>query len=118
MYKFIPNIEVHTMGIKRQFSKEFKLSIVKELETKRLGEVCREQNLHPSTVSGWKKDYESNPKDAFKGHGNLWKEDARITHYERIIGQQCIEITFLKKVYEKLKQEIAEEKRLKRYSAK
>lgn len=99
------------MGIKRQFSKEFKLSVIKELETKKLGEVCRVHNLHPSTVSGWRKDYESNPKDAFNGHGNIWKDDARIAQYERIIGQQCVEIAFLKKVYERLKQQIVEEKR-------
>lgn len=99
------------MGIKRHFSKEFKLSVIKELETKRMVEVCRIHNLAPSTVSGWRKDYEANPKEAFKGHGNIWKEDARIAQYERVIGQQCLEIAFLKKVYEKLKQRTAEEKR-------
>jgi transposase len=104
------------MGIKRQFSKDFKLSIVKELETKRLSEVCREHNVHPSTISGWRKDYEANPKDAFRGHGNIWKEDARIAQYERIIGQQSVEIAFLKKVYERLKQQAAEEKRERRCS--
>jgi transposase len=105
------------MGIKRQFSREFKLSVIKELETKRLAEVCRTHNLAPSTVCGWRKDYEVNPKEAFKGHGNIWKEDARIAQYERIIGQQCVEIAFLKKVYERLKQQIAEEKREGRCSA-
>lgn len=105
------------MGIKRHFSREFKLSVLKELETKRLAEVCRAHNLAPSTVSGWRKDYEANPKGAFNGHGNIWKEDARIAQYERIIGQQCVEITFLKKVYERLKQQTAEEKREERCSA-
>jgi len=99
------------MGIKRQFTKDFKLSIIRELETTKLAEVCRTHNLHPSTVCGWRKDYESNPKDAFKGHGNIWKEDARIAQYERIIGQQSVEIAFLKKVLERLKQLQAEEKR-------
>lgn len=99
------------MGIKRHFSREFKLSVLQELETKKLAEVCRAHNIAPSTVSGWRKDYEANPREAFKGHGNIWKEDARIAHYERVIGQQCMEIAFLKKVYERLKQQIAEEKR-------
>jgi len=99
------------MGIKRQFNKEFKLSILKELETKKLAEVCREHNLAPSTVSGWRKDYEADPKEAFKGHGKIWKEDAKIAKYERVIGQQYMEIAFLKKVCEKLKQLQAEEKR-------
>jgi transposase-like protein len=99
------------MGIKRQFNREFKLSILNELETKKLAEVCREHNLAPSTVSGWRKDYEANPKEAFKGHGKIWKEDAKIAKYERVIGQQYMEIAFLKKACEKLKQLQAEEKR-------
>ena len=98
------------MGIKRQFSREFKLSVLQELETKRLSEVCRANNVAPSTVCGWREDYEANPKEAFKGHGNIWKEDARIAQYERVIGQQCMEIAFLKKVYERLKQHQAEER--------
>ena len=105
------------MGIKRHFSMEVKLSVLKELETKRLAEVCRAHNIAPSTVSGWRKDYEANPKEAFKGQGNTWKEDAKIAQYERIIGQQCIEIAFLKKVYERLKQQIVEEKRERMCSA-
>lgn len=99
------------MGIKRQFSKEFKLIVLKELETAKLAEVCRTHSLSPATVCGWRKDYETNPKDAFNGHGNIWKEDAKIAQYERLLGQQSLEIAFLKKVYETLKQRIAEEKR-------
>ena len=106
------------MGIKRRFSKEFKLSVLKELETKRMAEVCRAHNIAPSTVSGWRKDYEANPKEAFKGHGNIWKEDARLAEKDRLIGQLYTENSFLKKVYERLKQQIAEEKGKKRRYAK
>jgi len=99
------------MGIKRRFTREFKLSVLNELETRKLAEICREHNLAPSTVSGWKKSYDSNPKEAFKGSGNIWREDAKIARYERIIGQQYVEIAFLKKACERLKQLQAEEKR-------
>ena len=99
------------MGIKRRFSKEFKLSVVKELETKRMTEVCRAHDIALSTVSGWRKDYETNPKEAFSGYGNIWKEDAKLAEKDRLIGQLYTEIAFLKKVYERLKQRIAEEKR-------
>lgn len=102
------------MGIKRRFSRKFKLSILQELESKKMAEVCRAHNIAPSTVSGWRKDYEANPKEAFKGHGNIWKEDAKIAQYERVIGQQCMELAFLKKAYERLKQLQAEEKRKER----
>ena len=49
--------------------------ILNELEAKKMVVVCREHDLSPSTVSGWKRDYEANPKEAFKGHGRIWKED-------------------------------------------
>ena len=96
---------------RRQFSREFKISILQELENKSLAEVCRTHNLAGSTVSGWRKEYESNPKDAFRGNGKVWKENAKIAQYERLIGQLYAENAFLKKVYEKLKQHLAEEKR-------
>jgi transposase len=102
------------MGINRQFSKKFKESILKELETKRLVEVCREHNLVPSTVSCWKKDYKSNPRDAFKGHGRIWKEEAKLAEKDRLIGQLYAENSFLKKALEKLKLLQIEEKIKKR----
>jgi transposase len=105
------------MGTRRSFSREFKLSVLKELETKQLAEVCRAHNLAPSTIYYWRRDYEANPKEAFKGHGNIWKEDAKMAQYERLIGQLYAENAFLKKVYEKLKQVQAEEKRKERCSA-
>ena len=99
------------MGIKRRFSKDFKLSVLKELETKRMAEVCRAHNIAPSTICGWRKDYEANPKEAFSGRGNMWKEDAILAEKDRLIGQLYAENAFLKKVYERLIQRIAEEKR-------
>ena len=102
------------MGINRKFSKEFKLYILQELETKRLCEVCREHNLAPSTVSDWRKAYEDNPKEAFKGKGNIYKEEAKIVQYERLIAQLYAENAFLKKAFEKLKELQREEKRKER----
>lgn len=98
------------MSPKRQFTKEFKFSILQELETKRLAEVCRANNLSASTVCGWKRSYDKNPKEAFQGHGNVWKDEAIIARYERKIGQQALEIDLLKKAYESLKQRLEEER--------
>lgn len=95
----------------RQFSREFKLSILKELETKRLCEVCRTHNLAPSTVSDWRTAYEKNPKEAFKGHGNMYKEEAKIAEYERLIGRLYAKIDLLEKVYEAMKEQVAEDQK-------
>ena len=43
-------------------------------------------------------------------HEEVWKDEARVAHLERTIGQQQLEINFLKKVIEKLKELDAEER--------
>ncbi len=93
------------MGIRRRFSREFKLNIVHELETKKLSEVCRIYDLSISVVSKWRKDFESNPTDAFKGHGNQWTDSARIAEYQRIIGRLYEENVLLKNAYQSAKQQ-------------
>lgn len=99
---------------RRQFTPEFKRQIVQELETKSLSEVCRTHNIHPSTVSGWRNDHERDPKGAFKGHGRLWKPEAKIAQYERLVGKLTLELELLKKTYESLKERQAEERRSRR----
>lgn len=105
------------MRLRRKFTKEFKLSVVRELEDKTLVEVCRMHNLSPSVVNRWKREHTENPKDAFAGSGNVWKEDARIARYERLVGQLYAENAFLKKALDVLKQHHAEERRKGRRSA-
>ena len=99
--------------MRRQFTPEFKRSILQELEIRSLTEVCREHSLHPATVCGWRTDYERSPKDAFKGHGRLWKPEAKIAQLERTIGVLCAENMLLKKVLEQIKEHQAEERRAK-----
>lgn len=100
--------------MRRQFTADFKRNILLELETKSLTEVCREHCLHPSTVSTWRSDYERNPKEAFKGHGNLWKPEAKIAQLERTLGALYAENELLKKTLEMVKERQAEELRVKR----
>jgi hypothetical protein len=83
-----------------------------------MAEVCREHDLAFSTISGWKKDYDINPKDAFKGYGRVWKEDAKIAQYERLIGRLYAENALLKKAYDVLKEESVEEKKRRRLFSK
>lgn len=96
---------------KRQYTREFKLSILQELETKSMVEVCREHNIACSTISGWKKVYDKNPVEAFKGHGKLYKEEAKIAEYERLIGRMSAKIDLLEKAYEAMKQQVADDQK-------
>lgn len=100
------------MRKRRQFTKEFKLGILQELENgKTFAQVCRENELGSSVVSKWKMEYKQDPEKAFSGSGNLWKEEAEIAKYQRLVGQLYAEITFLKKTLETLQRRREEEKR-------
>jgi hypothetical protein len=59
----------------------------------------------------WQREYESNPTDAFRGSGRLWKEEAKTVRYERLIGQLYSEIDLLKKSLEHVTRMRAEEQR-------
>ena len=91
------------MGSRRSFTKEFKQSVVQQLDSCSAVEICRENEIQPNLLHRWKKEYESNPQQAFQGKGKLWKEEAKVARYERLIGQLYSEIDLLKKSLENLK---------------
>lgn len=97
------------MVSRRRFSREFKLSILRELESKSASQVCNEHEINSVMLNRWKREFEQNPQQAFSGHGNLWKEDAKIAQYERLVGRLYAEIDFLKKTLATLQQRRAEE---------
>ncbi len=57
------------MGSRRRFAKEFKESVVQQLDSRSATEICRENNIQQNLLHRWKKEYESNPHEAFKGNG-------------------------------------------------
>lgn len=96
---------------RRIFSREFKLSLLQELESKSASQICKEHEIHPVLLSSWKRDYNRDPAKAFSGRGNAWREEAKIAKYERLIGQLYAENALLKKTAELLQQRRAEERR-------
>jgi len=99
------------MGSRRRFTREFKHSVVQQLDSRPLAEICRENDILPIMVQRWRREYESNPEEAFQGNGRLWKEEAKAARYERLIGQIYSEIDLLKKSIANLRQLRAEEQR-------
>jgi transposase len=101
------------MENRRKFSKDTKLSILRELENgKTAAEVCRENAIHQSLLCKWRKEYRDNPVKAFSGHGNTYKLEARIAEYERLIGQLYAENAVLKKAISALEAYRTEQRRL------
>ena len=99
------------MRPRRTFTKEFKLSVLQDLEQKPMAQVCREHEVHPTLLNRWKREQQDYPKEAFKGRGNLYKAEAKIAQYERLIGQLYAEISFLKKTNAFLQERRAEERK-------
>lgn len=95
---------------RRNFDREFKLDILRQVEHKSLAEVCREHNLHPNLISRWKREQSDYPKTAFKGKGVLYKAEAQIAKLERLIGQLYAENALLKKAIMLSQEKQAEEK--------
>lgn len=107
-------MEVPKMKKRREFTRDFKLSVLNELNLRKAAEVCREHNIHPVLISKWKKDFNENPVRAFSGHGNIWKAEAEVENYKKIVGELYAEINFLKKTTARL-QELKAEEQKKRY---
>jgi len=81
---------------RRNFPREFKLQIVKELEgSKTLAQIVREHEIHHGVVTRWYREYRKYEDNAFLGYGHIYKEDARIAQLERKIGQLTMENDFL-----------------------
>lgn len=99
------------MGSRKNFTKEFKLSVIRELDFCSVAEICREHEIQKGLLYRWKHEYKINPGEAFCGNGKMWKEEAKIAQYERLVGRLYSEIDLLKKSIEKSNQLKAEEQR-------
>lgn len=89
------------MGRGRTFSREFKLSVVREIVTgaKRPVQVCREHALTDGVLHRWRQEYAQRGEEAFlprDGSGEPALEQ-RIADLERLCGQLALENAALKK---------------------
>lgn len=96
---------------RKKYSQEFKRTIVQEFEAgKTSGQLAREYDIHPSLPSRWTKEYRENPEEAFSGHGNTYKKDAKISELQRLVGQLYAENDLLKKVLNALERKANDER--------
>ena len=94
---------------RRKFSKEFKLEAVRRLETGQSGaEVARALEVHPTELRRWRRELEEEGERALPGVGRKRVEQSRIAELERKIGQQTLEIDFLRRAW----QHVEEQRRL------
>jgi transposase-like protein len=91
---------------RRKFSKEFKLDAVQRL---RVGEpaglVARSLEVNRQELYRWSRDVDKFGERAFPGVGQKRMEETRIAELERKIGQQVLEIDFLKRALQHVEQQ-------------
>jgi transposase-like protein len=82
---------------RRQFTKEFKLAAIQQLEMGvSVAEVARAFEVNPNVLHRWRREFRQGPGNAFPGLGKRRWEEGRAAQLERKIGQQALEIDFLK----------------------
>lgn len=86
------------MGLsRRMFTKEFKLAAVRRLEAGvSIAEVSRGLEVKPNVLHRWRREFRQAPGNAFPGAGQRRWSEGRLAELERKVGQQAMEIDFLK----------------------
>ncbi len=64
---------------RRQFTKEFKLQVIREVEAgKTLAQAAREHALHPNLIRKWQTQHAEYGQNAFAGNGKAYSDEAKI----------------------------------------
>jgi len=93
---------------RQQYSRELKIACMREMDSgKSLAEIARQYQLSPKRLETWKAEWRAKGELAFPGKGarpQARLDAERIVDLERKIGQQTMEIDFLKKVLQRFKE--------------
>jgi len=91
---------------RRKFSKEFKLAAIQRLQGGQSpAEVARALEVHPTDLYRWRRELEDHGERAFQGVGKKRAEQDQMAQLERKIGQQTLEIDFLKRALQHVEEQ-------------
>ena len=95
------------MGLsRRQFTQEFKLAAVRRLEQGvSIAEVARGLEVNPNVLHRWKREFRAGTGNACPGNGKQRWSEGRIAELERKVGQQALEIDFLKGCLQRIEEQ-------------
>jgi transposase len=94
---------------RRRFSKEFKEAAIRRLDLgASLAEVARACEVHPTLLHRWRQQMREHGAKAFPGMGVRRADEDRIAQLERKVGQQALELDFLRRCL----QHVEEQRRL------
>ena len=61
-----------------------------------IGEAARAWKVNPNVLHRWRREFRQGPGNVFPGSGKQRWSEGRIAELERRVGQQTLEIDFLK----------------------
>jgi transposase len=94
------------MKPRRKFTKEFKLTAIRRLQSgQSTAEVARALEVHPSELHRWRRELEERQEQAFSGVGRKRAEESRVADLERKVGQQALEIDFLRRALQHVEEQ-------------
>ncbi len=91
---------------RRKFLREFKLAGVRRLQSgQSAAEVARALEVHPTDLYRWRHELDEHGERAFQGVGKKRAEEDKVAELERKIGQQTLEIDFLKRALQHVEEQ-------------
>jgi len=91
---------------RRKFTREMKLAAVLRMEAgSTAGEVARAFEINPTVLHRWRREFREGPGNAFPGVGKRRWEEGQVAELERKIGQQALEIDFLKRCLQRIEEQ-------------
>jgi transposase len=91
---------------KRRFAREFKLTAVRRMQGgEPVARLARELEVNPGELYRWYHEQEKLGAGAFMGSGHMRPEADRVAELERKIGQQALEIDFLKRALQRVEEQ-------------
>ena len=82
----------------KSYSPSFKFQVVLEALTSDStdAEVARAYDVHPVTLSRWKKTFKENGSQVFGGDEELKEYEKKVSNLEQLIGKKEVEIAMLR----------------------
>src|SRR3954469_23083111 len=95
------------MGLsRRKFTKEFKIAALRQIDGGgSIAAVARSCEIDPSVLHRWRRGFQQGPEHAFPGLGNKRADENRVAELERKVGQQALEIDFLKRCLQRIEEQ-------------
>ena len=83
---------------KKSYSAKLKFQVVLEALTSDKGdaEVARAYDVHPVSLSKWKRQFIDSGAEIFSGNDTVKTYESRLSELERLLGQKEVELALLK----------------------